>query len=499
MTSTNTTETARAANPALPWTWPLHWQILLGLLIGAALGLWLGQHAINQIASDTPADQRGLQGAAVVQNTVAYQLLDLGGDLFLAGLKLIIVPLVFSSIVIAIANIARTGGFGRLGLKTLTYYLATSLLAILIGLTLVNLLSPGTATNADGSSSGGGILVNQNLDAFASEQAEVATKVGGKTGSDFLNVFRAMVPENFFDAAADNGQLLGLITVAMFVGFFLSRLPDDPGNDVQHTLMRFFDGVYRLTLHITDVVLKLAPLGVLFLLAATVALQWAKLKPDGRFDELITGVTKFAAVALAALAIHFLVTMPLILMFVARVNPLRHYRAMAPALMTAFSTASSSATLPLTLDCVETRAGVSNKVASFTLPLGATVNMDGTALYECVAAMFICQAFGLDLSMSQQFMIVVVALLTSIGVAGVPSASLVAIAVILQAVEQQLPAPGTAGGLPQGASLLAGMALLFVFDRPLDMCRTALNIFSDSVGAVIIARSEGEFDILQKP
>ncbi|MEM7575989.1 MAG: dicarboxylate/amino acid:cation symporter [Planctomycetota bacterium] len=495
MTSTTQSETSKPASFLRPWSWPLHWQIFLGLGLGAALGLWLGQLAIERIAEDVAPDQRGAAGASIVKGTLAYQLCELAGDLFLAGLKLIIVPLVFSSIVLAIANIARTGGFGRLGLKTLTYYLTTSLLAVLVGLALVNTFTPGTTDSADGTFSGAGILVGQNLDAFASEAAAVTDKVGGKTGSDFLNVFRAMVPENFFDAAADNGQLLGLITVAMFVGFFLSRLPDDPGNDTQKTLHRFFDGVYRLTLMITDVVLKLAPLGVLFLLAATVALQWAKLRPDGRFDELITGVTKFAVVAVSALAIHFLVAMPLILVFVARVNPLRHYRAMAPALMTAFSTASSSATLPLTLDCVQDRAGVSRKVGSFTLPLGATVNMDGTALYECVAAMFICQAFGLELSFAQQFMIVVIALLTSVGVAGVPSASLVAIAVILQAVEQQLPP----GSLPGGATLLSGMALLFVFDRPLDMCRTAVNVFGDSVGAVTVARSEGETGILKKP
>ncbi|MEM8782739.1 MAG: dicarboxylate/amino acid:cation symporter [Planctomycetota bacterium] len=486
MTSTTRDQPSTPAGRLKPWVWPLHWQILLGLALGAGLGLWLGQIAIANISQGVAADQRGAAGAAIVQNSLAFQLCDLAGDLFLAGLKLIIVPLVFSSIVLAIANIARTGGFGRLGLKTLAYYLTTSLLAVLVGLALVNAFAPGSSTTDTGEITG--ILVGQNLDAFASEAAEVESKVGGKTGTDFLNVFRTMVPENFFAAAANNGQLLGLITVAMFVGFFLSRLPEDPGHDVQGTMHRFFDGVYRLTLGITDVVLKLAPLGVLFLLAATVALQWAKLRPDGRFDELIAGVTKFAVVAVAALGIHFLITMPLILMLVARVNPLRHYRAMAPALMTAFSTASSSATLPLTLDCVETRAGVSNKVSSFTLPLGATVNMDGTALYECVAAMFICQAFGLELSFAQQFMIVVVALLTSVGVAGVPSASLVAIAVILQAVEQQLPA----GSLPGGASLLTGMALLFVFDRPLDMCRTAVNVFGDSVGAVTVARSEGE-------
>jgi proton glutamate symport protein len=173
-----------------------------------------------------------------------------------------------------------------------------------------------------------------------------------------------------------------------------------------------------------------------------------------------------------------------LLKFIGRVNPLRHYRAMVPALLTAFSTASSSATLPLTMECVEKNANVSNRTSSFILPLGATVNMDGTALYECVVAIFIFQAFGIDLSLAQQFLIVFTALLTSIGVAGVPAASLVAIMIILKQV-----------GLSEEAAA-AGLAMVLVVDRVLDMCRTTVNVFSDSCGAVIIARSEGEEQVL---
>jgi Na+/H+-dicarboxylate symporter len=190
----------------------------------------------------------------------------------------------------------------------------------------------------------------------------------------------------------------------------------------------------------------------------------------------------FFLTVLLALATHMFLTLPLMLKFLARVNPLRHFRAMAPALLTAFSTSSSSATLPITMDCVEKNAGVSNKTSSFVLPLGATVNMDGTALYECVAALFIAQAYGLELSFATQFLIVITALLTSIGVAGIPSASLVAIGIILGAV-----------GLP-----LEGIGMILVVDRVLDMCRTSVNVFSDSCGAVMIARSEGEEGILQK-
>jgi len=190
----------------------------------------------------------------------------------------------------------------------------------------------------------------------------------------------------------------------------------------------------------------------------------------------------FFFTVLAALAIHFLVVLPLLLYLVGRVNPWRHYRAMAPALLTSFSTASSSATLPITMECVNRNAGVSTRTTSFVLPLGATVNMDGTALYECVAAMFIAQAFGLELGFAEQFTIVMIALLTSIGVAGIPAASLVAITIILGAI-----------GLP-----LEAVGLILAVDRVLDMCRTSVNIFSDSCGAVIIGRLEGEQGILQK-
>lgn len=405
-------------------------------------------------------------------------VLDLLGDLFLRGLKLIIVPLVTTSIVLAVVNLGRGAGLGRLGGKTLLYYAGTSLCAIVLGLVLVNAFAPGVTAD------GAGLLVGENLSAFDADQTKVEAKTQGKSVSSFLNVFRAMIPSNLLSAAGDNGQLLGLIVVAMAVGYFLVRL----NTDGSKRLIELIQAVYDITLDITNLVLKLAPLGIFGLIAATVAEQYAALVPDERFADFAAGIGTFALVAVLALALHFLVTMPLILMLVARVNPLRHYRAMAPALATAFSTASSSSTLPVTMECVQDRAGVSKKTAGFVLPLGATVNMDGTALYECVAAVFICQCFGVQLTLSQQFLVVVTALLTSIGVAGVPSASLVAIVVILEAVQSNLPA----GSLPPGVLLVSGMGLLMVFDRPLDMCRTAVNIFSDSVGAVVVARSEGE-------
>jgi proton glutamate symport protein len=455
------------------WRWPLHWQIFLAIACGAALGVMMGVAAVAEIPAEIDSRARGAAGTRIVRDTHLFALVELAGDLFLRALFLLIVPLVTSSIVLAVHRIARERDFARLGLKTLAYYLATSVVAIGTGVLLVNLVAPGISNGAP-------LLQGHDLSAFGGAQAEVARRTEGRGLADFLNVFRAMVPGNLFSAAVES-NLLGLIFVSLAGGFFATRL----GDRQRDAFGALVESIHDLSLMGTRAVLRLAPLGVLFLIARTFAEQYAALRPDGRFADLLTGVASFAAVALAALLVHLLVTMPLVLLLVARVNPLRHYRAMAPALMTAFSTASSAATLPLTLECVQKRAGVSERIGGFAIPIGATVNMDGTALYECVAAIFICQAFGVELTLAQQALIVLIALVTSVGVAGVPSASLVAIAVILQTVQGQLPPTSQ-------VNLLLGMGLLFVFDRPLDMLRTAVNVFSDSVGAVAIARSEGE-------
>lgn len=437
------------------WRWKLHWQILVGLIAGAALGLATGKLTV--------------QAGADLRQRWDYLAYDLIGDLFLNGLKLIVVPIVMSSLIVSIAGLGRQSGFARLGGKTLLYYMSTSLIAILIGLALVNFIQPGVVDPDKP------ILNIESTERFKAETDAIGAKTMGKSTSDFLNTIREMVPPNVIRAAAD-GQLLGLIVVSMLVGYFITGLKGE-----HHTVvLRLAEAIYQLTLAITDLVLRFAPLGVAGLIATTLSESYTQLSQDDRLLDFLAIIVKFFATVLAALGVHFLVVLPLILLMVARVNPARHYRAMAPALATAFSTASSSATLPVTLDCVERRAGVSNRVGSFVLPLGATVNMDGTALYECAAAMFIAQAYGITLGFGQQFFIVLVALLTSIGVAGVPSASLVAIVIILNGV-----------GVP-----MEGLAIILLVDRPLDMCRTAVNIFSDSCGAVVVARSEGETELL---
>lgn len=414
----------------------LHWQILIALALAVPAGLLVGE------------DGRTL-GIPVLP---VYRFL---GTAFLDALKMLIVPLIMSAIITGIAGVGGTKGLGRLGGKTVLYYLMTSLLAILVGLTLVNITQPGYA-DGQPARDALGLEVDKEV---------VAEQVGTPAGGDFAQVFLRMIPPNVVEAAAE-GQMLGLIFFSLLFGYFMTRLK---GAD-DHPLKRFWEGVFDVMLMITHLVMRFAPLGVFALVARQVAEAGLQV-----FGPLAV----FFVTVLGALAIHLLVTLPLLLRFLARVNPVRHFRVMLPALLTAFSTSSSSATLPVTLECVK-EGGVSDRTSSFVLPLGATVNMDGTALYECVAAMFIAQAYGLDLSLGVQFTIVFTALLTSVGVAGVPSASLVAIAVILGAI-----------GLP-----LEGVGLILAVDRPLDMLRTAMNVFSDSCGTMVIARSEGETDLL---
>jgi DAACS family dicarboxylate/amino acid:cation (Na+ or H+) symporter len=286
-----------------------------------------------------------------------------------------------------------------------------------------------------------------------------------------------MVPANPVSAAVES-NLLGLIMIAMLVGLFMPKLPES-----SRSVMRsFWEGVNELSMMVTELVLRFAPIGIGALLATTVGENYASLAAEQRFGELVSAMTGFAAVTVAGLMVQAFVVLP-VFMLIFGLSPWKHFRAMVPQLVTAFSTASSNATLPVTIECVEKRAGVSSRIASFVLPLGATANMNGTALYECTAAIFVVQLFGYDLDIAQQCTVILIALLTSIGVAGVPSASLVAIVVILQAVDRQIQSP---------VPLEAGLAVLLVFDRPLDMLRTSLNVFSDTVAAVVIAKSEGE-------
>ena len=400
----------------------LHWQILIALVAGAAAGSFLGDHILP---------------------------LAFFGDLFLKALKMIIVPLIATSIICGTASLGAGGHIGRLGAKTFAYYTTTSLLAIVTGLVLVNLISPGTGAQL-------------GLQERPERLAESMDRFGSSPAEAIERLLLDLVPVNPFRALAE-GEILQVIFFCILVGLFLPRIPKEGGAQ----LIGFFAAAFDLSMRITRFVLAFAPIGIFAIVSRTVASTGL---------ESFKGLGLYALTVLAGLLIHAAITLPLLLFVMGRIRPRQHAEAMSSALLTAFSTSSSSATLPLTMDSLENRVGVSNRVTSFVAPLGATINMDGTALYECVAAMFIAQYYGIELSGVQQLIVVLTALLASIGAAGIPMAGLVMISVILTAV-----------GLP-----LEGVGLILAVDRVLDMCRTTVNVWSDSCGGAIIATSEGE-------
>jgi len=398
----------------------LHWQILLALILGAILGFLSRQFGFSDFVLDK---------VAVL------------GTIFLRSLRMIIVPLIVSSIISGITSIGSSGDFGRLSLKTFSYYISTSLLAILVGLLMVNLIQPGVGAQLG----------------FEKVPEELAANVE-KIGDTLLGI----IPTNPL-ASMVRGDMLPTIFFSLLFGYFITRAKEP----YKKHLTDFFEGMFDVMMRMTHFIILFTPIGVFALIAKLIAQTGF---------EVFAPMASYMLTVILALGIHALLTLPLLQYFIGGINPLLQFRAMTVPLMTAFSTASSSATLPLTLDAVENNAGVSNKVTSFVLPLGATINMDGTALYECVAAMFIAQVYGIELSFIQQIIVVFTALLASIGAAGVPMAGLVMITIILRAV-----------GLP-----LEGVGLILAVDRILDMMRTSVNVWSDSSGAVIIAKTEGE-------
>ena len=409
------------------------WPILLAILFGGVVG-W-------------QAYPDGMIGGVNV-----LPFFDVVGTLFINLLKMLIVPLILASVITGVAALGTGPDLGRLGAKTIAFYVVTTLIAVLIALMLVNVITPGEQD---------GRPVHDQL-ALTKDAAEVTAAVKSRADTGTLEAIRSIVPANIVEAAA-NTKMLGLILFSVLFGFFLARIPQPQ----QGTVFGFWQGIFLVMMRMTGFVMMVAPIGVFALIAKVVAQSgFGAAGPLGLF----------ALCVVAGLAIYAFVALPLLLAMVARVNPWRLYPAMAPALLTAFSTASSSATLPLSLQCLERRAGVSERIAGFVMPLGASMNHAGSALYECAAAMFIAQAYGSHLSFGTQFTVVILALVTSMGMAGIPAASLVGIAIILAAV-----------GLPPEA-----IAVLLVFDRILDMCRTAVNVLADAVCTVIVARLEGE-------
>lgn len=372
-------------------------------------------------------------------------------DIFLALLKMLIVPLVLTSIVNGVASLGSASTLRRLGVKTFAYYVASSLLAILVGQLLVNVMQPG-----DGAALG----------------LTPVAKGGVAPDVSFLDVLKRMVPTNVFESLGDNAAMLQIIFFALLFGYFVTRTPEPHGPRMR----QFFESAFEVMMRLAEGVLSLIPYGVFALLVGIVA---------GTGVEVFKPLLLYMATVTLALLVHAGVTLPVLVKTFAGVSPLRWFKAMSPALITAFSTSSSSMTLPVTLETLEKRGKVSNQVASFTLPLGATINMDGTALYEAVGVIFLAQYYasqgGFELTLGSQALVVFLALLASIGTAAIPSAGLVMMLTILSAL-----------GLP-----LEGAALLLAVDRPLDMLRTTVNVWSDTCGAAVVARSEGEEQLLE--
>lgn len=480
----------------------LHWQILAGMLLGASIGLTLSFTA-SDATREVPADhlpagtrqvtihdssdlikidvtdendntrQVVVDGTRRVEGSVAtlselaekhereYRLFQrfgrswsrwfgdasqrLGG-LFLRMLQMVAVPLIVTSLVTGVMGLGHAERLGRMFARTLTYYIATSMLAIVTGLTLVNLIRPGL----------GGVLHKPT-------EREDETIV--HLGEVLFAQVETMIPSNPIGALA-KGDFLSIICSSLAFAIFALIV----GGKTAELIREFFAAAFEVMMAMTTAIIKLAPVGVFFLMLYVTATQGV---------EVFKSLAWYMLTVTCALAFHALVTLPLIVKLVARRSPVEFGRAMSPALLTAFSSASSNGTLPLTLASVEERAGISNRVSSFVLPLGATINMDGTALYEVVAVLFIAQRFyGENLAFADQIVVAFTALLASIGAAGIPHAGLVMMIIILQAVK-----------LP-----VEMQAIIIGVDRVLDMCRTSVNVWSDSCGCAVIARLEAQGD-----
>ena len=406
----------------------LHYQILIAMVVGAIVG-FIFQNYITDY-----------------HNSYLYNIIISIGTIFIRLLKMIIVPLIFTSIISGISGISDRSKLGRLGTKTLLYYLTTSFIAIVIGLSITNIIQPG---------------VDASIVKDSSFDADTLKRPGSPA-----EILIRMIPLNPVNAAA-SGDMLGIIFFAIFLGIGMTKL-NKANYEVLYT---FFDSLFQLIMKITEIIIKFAPLGVLGLITKVVA--------NSGLDVFLS-IGKYMVTIAIGLSIHLFIVLPLLLFLMTRYNPVLHFKAMASAMATAFSTSSSSATLPVTMKCVRGNVGVSDETSSFVLPMGATVNMDGTALYECAGVIFISQVLGVDLSLTQQFTVVITALLASIGAAGIPSAGLVMIFIVTQSV----------GFSDEAVAGIIGTML--AIDRPLDMFRTMVNITSDSVGTAIIAKSEGE-------
>lgn len=412
----------------------LHWQILLGMFLGAIFAILLIQWD---------------GGAPFISNWIKPF-----GNIFINALKLIAVPLIFASLVNGIAELKDISKLSKMGGKTIMIYLFTTVTAVTIGLAIVNVIAPGKSIAPE--------TREQLMQSYEGDAGQKILEAQKQKDAGPLQALEDLVPSNFFAAASDNGNMLQVIFFALFFGISLILIPPKKAEPV----MRFFDGFNEVILKMIDLIMLAAPYGVFALLAALVA--------EAPSKDLFVALLWYAFTVVLGLGLMLCVYLLIVWLYTGR-KPAFFMKGMAPAQLLAFSTSSSAATLPVTMERVEKHLGVEDDVASFVLPIGATINMDGTSLYQAVAAVFIAQAFGMDLSLGAQLGIIATATLASIGSAAVPGAGMVMLVIVL----------GQAG-IPE-----AGLALIFAVDRPLDMCRTIINVSGDATVSMAVAKSFG--------
>ena len=412
----------------------LHWKIIIGMILGVIYGV---------IASNM----------GWVDFTIDW--IKPWGKIFVNLLKLIAVPLVFASLVKGVASLSDIARLSRIGGKTIAIYLVSTVIAVTIGLLLVNIVSPGADFDK------GSINLSASSQEGASAKVIAADEVKEEGPLQFVV---DIVPTNIFEASSNNRNMLQVIFFAILFGIAIVMLPKEKTVYVKG----FFDGINDIVLQIVDLIMLLAPYGVFALLGALVV-------DFGASANLFIALGKYSLTVVIGLLLMIFLVYPLILRVFTRVKYLDFFKGISPAQMLAFSTSSSAATLPVTMERCEDHLGVSEEVSSFVLPLGATINMDGTSLYQAVAAVFIAQAFGIELDLSQQLTIVLTATLASIGAAAVPGAGMVMLVIVLGAINVPV----------------EGLALIFGVDRILDMIRTVVNVTGDATVATVVASTEG--------
>ena len=425
----------------MPWYRKLHWQIILGLILGLAFGV---------ISAS--------EGWGGFVNAWVRPF----GTIFITALKLIAVPLVLASLITGVASLSDLKKLSRIGGKTIGIYMVTTAIAVTLGVLLADLVRPGDAFSP--------ALRDDLVSAFGSDtevRIQDAAAVGERGPLQFLV---DAVPDNVFAAFGDNSNMLQVVVVALLLGIGLVQVPKERGAPV----LAFFEGLNDVVIRLVDIVMLLAPIGVFALIADTIVSVAGD--DPGRILSLLSGLGWYCGVVLLGLGLHTLVVYPTLLKLFTPLGLKTFFQGIGPAQLVAFSTSSSGATLPVTMERCEEKLGVSEEVSSFVLPLGATINMDGTALYQAVATLFIAQAFSLELGLGAQVTIVLTAVLASIGTAAVPGAGIIMLVIILEAV-----------GVPA-----AGIALILGVDRILDMCRTVTNVTGDATIATVVAASEGQ-------